>query len=198
MSLASFTKMCKEALRAKLASISEQKRVNGIEIPSKNDLDPDWLNFKARAEELVSTVLASPPKLIQGMSEPSKDSVQLFVKMFEAYKEFILTLLSFDCSYLLKVVQFLLNEALQQLTLSVSDCISLKIGGEARFESIEDIQKRARHLLRGCKGKEPTQITNPKDEEFLLELFKTHPNAQEKGMFDADSSMKVFKGLSEK
>ena len=74
--------------------------------------------------------------------------------------------------------------------------VSLKIGENNHFDTIEDIQKRARLILQGAKRKKITQITNPKDEEFMNELLKTHPNAHEKGLLNKGKTMKVFKGKS--
>jgi len=176
-----------------------------LEIVTGNELHYDSLKLfsklipnllKARAKELIYMILAKPPKLSRSESEIMNKFVPSFVRSFEAYKEFAFTLISFDCSFLLKVINFALNEALKLCTLSVSDKISLVIGQDNRFEDIEEIQQRARAILQGSKKKEFTQIVNHKDEDFIKELFKTHPNAKEKGIIDGDKTMKVFKGRS--
>jgi hypothetical protein len=77
----------------------------------------------------------------------------------------------------------------------VSDQVTIKIGQRHVFSSIEDIQKRARDILRGSKPKF-IQIRDPEDEDFMLELFKTHPNAEEKGILKQGATVKVFKGRS--
>ena len=105
-----------------------------------------------------------------------------FVRSSEAYKESVFTLLSFDCSYIIKVINFVLNEVLKIWSLSISDKISLKIGNENNFESIEETQLRARSILQGSKKKDFTQIVNHKDEDFIRELFITHPNSKDKGI----------------
>lgn len=104
-------------------------------------------------------------------------------------------MLSFDCSYVIEVTELVLNQALQLCTAGVSDQVSIKIGERHVFSSIEDIQKRARDILKGSKRKF-TQIRNPDDEDFMLELFKTHPNAEEKGILKEEATVKVFKGRS--
>ena len=205
ISFTSFSKLWEEAISEKLTSVSEQKYFSVLEIVTGNELHYDSLKLfsklipnllKARAKELIYMILAKPPKLSRSESEIMNKFVPSFVRSFEAYKEFAFTLISFDCSFLLKVINFALNEALKLCTLSVSDKISLVIGQDNRFEDIEEIQQRARAILQGSKKKEFTQIVNHKDEDFIKELFKTHPNAKEKGIIDGDKTMKVFKGRS--
>lgn len=74
--------------------------------------------------------------------------------------------------------------------------MSLKIGERQTFETIEDIQKRARSIVSICKKKELTPIQNKNDLEFLSELFKTHPNAKEKGITGSEKYLNIYKGRS--
>ena len=205
ISFISFSKLWEEAINEKLASVSEQKYFSILEIVNENELHYDSLKLfsklipnllKVRAKELIYMILAKPPKLNRTESEFMNISVPPFVRSFEAYKEFVFTLLSFDCSYIIKVVNFVLNEALKIWSLNVSDKVSLKIGNENNFESIEEIQQRARSILQGSKKKDFTQIVNHNDEDFIRELFKVHPNAREKGIDELNKTMKIYKGRS--
>jgi hypothetical protein len=198
LSYTSFSQLCNEAIRDKLSSSSEQKYFTVLEIVQENELDYDSLKLfsrlvsnllRAGAKDLIDLILTKPPKYV-----PS--SAHHFIKSFEAYQEFCFNLLSFDCSYIIKVTNYILNEALKLCTMSVSDVICLRVGEHHHFDSIEDIQKKARNILQGTKKKELTQITNAKDEDFLSELFKTHPNAREKGIKGMGKTIKVFKGRS--
>lgn len=61
------------------------------------------------------------------------------------------------------------------------------------------MQKRARNILKGSKRNKLIEIRDTKDSkdlDFMVELFKTHPNAEEKGILKANSTIKVFKGKS--
>ena len=198
VSYKAFSKLCLEALKDKVGSGSQQKYFTVLEIVHENELEYDSLKLfsrivsnllKAGAKDLIELILAKAPKY-----DPS--SPFQFIKSFEAYKEFCINLLSFDCSYIIEVTNFLLNEALKLCTMSVSEKISLKIGESHYFESIEDMQKRARTILQGSKKNKVTEIKNPSDSDFMRELFKTHPNAEEKGILKEGAVVRVFKGKS--
>ena len=167
-----------------------------MEIVSENEMNYDILKIfnklipnllKCSAKELIMLILNKPPRFDNRNEELLDSNKTLFLKSFEAYKEFIISLLSFDCSYLVKTVNFVLNEALKLFSTSVSENISLKIGTDNVFESIEDIQKRSRAILQGSTKTEMTLITNHSDEDFIRELLKTHPNASEKGISGNDN-----------
>lgn len=145
--------------------------------------------LRAGAKDIIEVVLTKAPKY--DSSDPHK-----FIKSFKAYQEFCYNLLSFDCSYIIKVTNFIMNEALKLCTMSVSDVVSLKIGDDHHFECIEDIQKRARIILQGTKKNKVVAITDSKDEDFITGLFKTHPNAREKGIHKEGSYIKAYKGKS--
>jgi hypothetical protein len=145
--------------------------------------------LRAGAKDIIEVVLTKAPKY--DSSDPHK-----FIKSFKAYQEFCYNLLSFDCSYIIKVTNFIMNEALKLCTMSVSDVVSLKIGDDHHFECIEDIQKRARNILQGTKKNKVVAITDSKDEDFITGLFKTHPNAREKGIHKEGSYIKAYKGKS--
>ena len=142
-------------------------------------------------------VVNKPPKLGKNESKLEDASSQSFMRSFKAYKEFIFTLLSQDCSYLIEIINFILNESLKLWTISASDKISLKIGSELTFDSIEEIQKKARTILQSSSTNEITLITDHRDEDFITELIKTHPNAKEKGIIGNDKIIKVYKGKSQ-
>ena len=194
--LKDFKKIWEEAINEKLASVSEQKYFSVMEIVSENEMNYDILKIfnklipnllKCSAKELIMLILNKPPRFDNRNEELLDSNKTLFLKSFEAYKEFIISLLSFDCSYLVKTVNFVLNEALKLFSTSVSENISLKIGTDNVFESIEDIQKRSRAILQGSTKTEMTLITNHSDEDFIRELLKTHPNASEKGISGNDN-----------
>ena len=142
-------------------------------------------------------VVNKPPKLGKIESKLENAASQSFMRSFKAYKEFIFTLLSHDCSYLIEIINFILNESLKLWTISASDKISLKIGSELTFDSIEEIQKKARTILQSSSTNEITLITDHRDEDFITELIKTHPNAKEKGIIGNDINIKVYKGRSQ-
>lgn len=199
LSYASFSQLCGEALHEKQSSKSEQKYFSVLQIVQENELDYDSLKLFSRlisnllrsgAKDLIDLILTKPPKY-----DPS--SAHHFIKSFEAYQDFCFNLLSFDCSYIIKVTNYILNEALKLCTISVSDLVSLRIGEDHYFDAIEDIQRRARNILQGTKKNKVSHIDDHKDEDFLIHLFKTHPNAAEKGILKRDASMKVFKGRSQ-
>lgn len=198
LSYMSFLELVQEALHDKLHGKSEQKYFSVLEIIQGNELDYDSLKLfsklvsnllRAGAKDLIELILTKPPTY-------TPSSAHHFIKSFEAYQDFCFNLLSFDCSYIIKVTNYILNEALKLCTMSVSDMVSLKIGENNHFDTIEDIQKRARLILQGAKKNKMTPITNSKDEEFVSELFKTHPNALEKGILGSGKTVKVFKGRS--
>lgn len=111
LSYASFSQLCHEALREKLTSKSEQKYFMVLEIVQDNELDYDSLKLFSRlilnmlkcgAKDLIDLIINKPPKY-------EASSAHHFIKSFEAYQDFCLNLLSFDCSYIV----IILNEALK-------------------------------------------------------------------------------------
>jgi hypothetical protein len=115
LSLTAFSQLCGEALRDKIDSNSDQKYFMVLEIVEENELEYDSLNLfsrltsnllRAGAKDLIDLVLTKQPRY-------SPSSAHHFIKSFEAYQNFCLTLLSFDCSYIIKVSTYLLNEALK-------------------------------------------------------------------------------------
>jgi hypothetical protein len=198
LSYEAFSKLCEQAISEKLNSTSVEKYYTVLEILQGNELDYDSLKLfsrlvsnllRAGAKDIIEVVLTKAPKY--NPSDPHK-----FIKSFKAYQEFCYNLLSFDCSYIIKVTNYIMNEALKLCTMSVSDLVSLKVGDDHHFDSIEDIQKKARNILQGAKKDKVMPITDLKDEDFITELFKTHPNAREKGIHREGSYIKAYKGRS--
>ncbi len=168
MSFSSFSKLCTEALKEKITSKSEQKYFNVLEIVHENELHYDSLKLfsklvsnllRAGAKDLIYAILNNPPKY-----DPL--SPHQYIKSFGAYRDFCINLLSFDCSYILEVTELVLNQALNLCTTCVSEQITIKIGERHVFSSVEDVQKRARDILKGSK-KKFTQIQNRDDEEYM-------------------------------
>ena len=193
-----FSKLVGEALQDKLTSGSEEKYISVYEIVQENELEYDSLNLFSRlapsllrsgAKDLINLVLTKAPAF-----DPLDPHA--FIKSFGAYQDFCMNLLSNDCSYIIDVTEYVLKEALKLCTIGVTDQITIKLS-DSVFESIEDIQKRARELLQGSKKGKLVQIKNHRDEGFLTELFKTHPNAHEKGILSPGATLKVFKGKSQ-
>jgi len=198
LSLASFSQLCGEALKDRLTSKSQQKYYTVLEIVEENELEYDSLNLfsrlissllRAGAKDLIDLILTKPPKY-------DASSAHHFIKSFEAYQNFCITLLSFDCSYIIKVTNYILNEALKLCTISVSGVVSLEIGEDNHFDSIEEIQKRAREILQGTKKNKLTELRNQRDTTFMSALLKKHPNAHEKGLDNEDMTMAIYKGKS--
>jgi hypothetical protein len=57
-------------------------------------------------------------------------------------------------------------------------------------------RNKAREILKGAKKSKISPLSNEDDHTFMNELFKTHPNAKEKGLFEKDKTIRVFKGRS--
>lgn len=115
ISYASFSQLCGEAIKDKLSAKSEQKYFAVLQIVQDNELDDDSLKLFSRlvsnllrsgAKDLIDLILTKPPKY-----DPS--SAHHFIKSFEAYQDFCFNLLSFDCSYIINVTSYILNEALK-------------------------------------------------------------------------------------
>lgn len=208
ISMAELQQLCNDVIADKITqcssinynagSGSQDNYVYLLQVVQANELQYDSLKLfsrivssllKAEANELIDLILSKPPKY-----EPKKESE--YLKSFEAYKEFCFHLLAFNCACIKKVTNFALIEALKLCTQRVSESMTLKVGSRFIFESIEDIQKRARQIAAGAKKKELTLIKNSDDLEFMTELLKTHPNAREKGILGQETSLQIFTGRS--
>jgi hypothetical protein len=196
--LTDLKQLCDEVIKEKLNRGSSDKYVYLLQVVQANDLQYDSLKLfsrivssllKAETSELIDLILSKPPP-------PTVGDESEYTKSFTAYQEFCLHLLAFNCACVKKVTNYVLIEALKLCTHKVSKDITLKVGGKHTFETIEDIQKKCRHIASSVKKKELTLIQDQDELEFMTELLKTHPNAKEKGITGQEKMLKIYKGRS--
>lgn len=115
VSFSTFKKKLTEILKEKPTSINEAKYRTVLEIVGESNLEYDLLKLfnrlipnllRVRAKSLILAILRNPP--IYDSSCPHQ-----FIKSFEAYKEFCINLLSFDCSCITQASEIILSHALK-------------------------------------------------------------------------------------
>lgn len=115
ISISCLTKLCNQVVDDKVNNVFQDNYIYLLQVVQSNDLQYDSLKIfsrmvssflRAEAHELIDLILSKPPKFTP-LDESS------YIKSFEAYKEFCMHLLAFNCACIKKVTNYSLIEALK-------------------------------------------------------------------------------------